>query len=132
MPAVAHFWASVSREGECWEWKRARSANGYGRTGKSYAHRVAYELTHGRIPAGLDVMHSCDNRLCCNPAHLSVGTRAENMQDAARKGRIRGGGPRRFDRDEARRLLASGLGLRATARALGVTHSSVAKALGRP
>lgn len=52
-----------------------------------YAHRVAYTLAHGPIPPGFVVMHSCDNGLCCNPAHLSVGTKYDNSQDMVRKGR---------------------------------------------
>lgn len=52
-----------------------------------YAHRVAYTLAHGPIPAGFVVMHSCDNGLCCNPSHLSAGTKYENSQDMVRKGR---------------------------------------------
>jgi hypothetical protein len=72
---------------DCWEWRGNRNNRGYGKLGKIYAHRVAYELASGPIPSGLEVMHSCDNPPCCNPAHLSVGTHADNMQDMARKGR---------------------------------------------
>ena len=57
-----------------------------------YAHRVSYELERGPIPEGHDVMHACDTPLCVNPHHLSVGTRVDNMQDAARKGRTWKGG----------------------------------------
>lgn len=52
------------------------------------AHRAAYMEAHGEIPEGLHVMHSCDNRRCINPDHLSAGTRSDNMQDCARKGRV--------------------------------------------
>lgn len=52
-----------------------------------YAHRIAYTLAHGPIPHGHVVMHACDNGLCCNPAHLSTGTKYENSQDMVRKGR---------------------------------------------
>lgn len=77
----------------CWEWKRGKTPAGYGRiviNGRGeYAHRVAYELVHGKIPEGMHVCHSCDNPACCNPAHLWVGTPKDNMQDRDTKGRGR-------------------------------------------
>ena len=75
----------------CMEWVGATSNSGYGRRrirGRSYsAHRVAYERAYGSIPEGMVVMHSCDNKLCVNPDHLSVGTQSENILDSIRKGR---------------------------------------------
>ena len=47
-----------------------------------------YEICHGKIPNGLFVMHTCDVRLCINPAHLLVGTRSDNQRDAALKNRF--------------------------------------------
>lgn len=67
---------------------------GYGQildAGRKYvlAHRLAYELYVGTIPHGKLVLHRCDVRVCCNPAHLFLGTQAENMDDMCRKGRHR-------------------------------------------
>ena len=88
------FWARVKKNepGKCWPWDAPRSQDGnYGTMyvdGKHrMAHRIAWALTKGPIPSGLDVLHHCDNPPCCNPDHLFVGTRSDNMQDMVRKGR---------------------------------------------
>ena len=52
-----------------------------------YAHRVAYELVHGDLPDGLNVLHTCDNPPCCNPSHLFRGTQLENIRDRTKKNR---------------------------------------------
>jgi hypothetical protein len=51
------------------------------------AHRVAWSLTHGDIPAGTRILHSCDNPPCCRPEHLFAGTSRDNTLDMVRKGR---------------------------------------------
>jgi hypothetical protein len=90
------FWSKVALGGsdECWEWQAARRTAGYGafkiggRQGKIHnAHRIAWVLTHGEIEDELFVLHRCDNRPCCNPAHLFLGTQLDNMRDMFAKGR---------------------------------------------
>jgi len=90
------FWAKVDKSGgpdACWPFMGARvPAGGYGRAilnGRLIAaHRVAYLLTHGELPADLDIMHLCDTPPCCNPAHLKAATTLENMRDCLHKGRF--------------------------------------------
>lgn len=85
------FWSKVKKSEGCWEWQATLSNKGYGQfrvDGKlALSHRFAYELAKGPILKGLHILHSCDNPACVNPDHLSVGTRADNMQDMTSKGR---------------------------------------------
>jgi len=87
------FWNNVDRRepDECWEWMRKSFVKGYGRIRrngrKEMVHRISWELHFGPIPEGMMVCHHCDNRKCCNPAHLFLGTGSDNMQDMIQKGR---------------------------------------------
>lgn len=89
------FWPKVDKTDGCWLWRSAIDTSGYGvmssPEGKLYAHRVSYELANGPVPEGLEVRHACDVRACVNPGHLSVGTRADNVQDMVSRGRTPGG-----------------------------------------
>ena len=75
----------------CKIWYGASVPAGYGVIGHlkryTYTHRVAWELANGPIPAGLFVLHRCDQPACINPDHLFVGTPLENMRDMIAKGR---------------------------------------------
>jgi hypothetical protein len=68
--------------------KKGGKANLYGAISTG-THRLAWELANGPIPAGLQVLHRCDNPRCCNPDHLFVGTQQDNMADMALKKRSR-------------------------------------------
>ena len=90
------FWEKVNRTGgpnACWPymWRRRKGYGMFpiGERGKHPAHRVAWEITHGKIgdPKVL-VCHRCDNPPCCNPAHLFLGTAADNHADMRAKGRV--------------------------------------------
>lgn len=92
------FWGRVDKSAgpdACWPFQGCRDKWGYAHVGRNsrrhQAHRMAYQLAKGAIPAGKLVLHSCDNPPCCNPAHLRLGTDADNMLDKLRKGRQRRG-----------------------------------------
>jgi hypothetical protein len=96
MTLATRFWAKVDKTAACWLWRGALAGSGYGLIRNETqrmegAHRVAYRLSKGDIPAGLLVLHTCDNKLCVNPAHLFAGTQCDNMHDMDRKGRRRNG-----------------------------------------
>jgi HNH endonuclease len=80
--------------GDCFEWSGLRNDCGYGRTwsketGPIKAHRLAWIKAHGPIPAGMCVLHRCDNPPCINLDHLFLGTDLDNVRDMLSKGRDR-------------------------------------------
>lgn len=148
------FWRKVNKDGSvhpslgtpCWLWT-SRVVHGYGKIAvvnhrgpHLYAHRVAWELTHGPMPTGdgyhgTCVCHRCDNRLCVNPDHLFLGTHADNMADMRAKGRS-GGRRRRGElsplakltnaqANQIRELLRTGVSQREAARRFGVSRGTV-------
>jgi len=141
------FWSKVDQSAsvtECWPWMGARHRAGYGAFGvrhqrADYAHRVAWRLTYGEIPAGLQVLHLCDNPPCVNPAHLILGTQLANIRDMDAKGR-RINAPQLGERNgnakltaetvrEIRRRRAAGEPRKAVAAAFGVSESAVKQAI---
>lgn len=87
--AVSVFWSFVDKSQVgtgCWHWTGSTNGVGYGSFTRAslskvrMTHRIAYELTIGAIPTGLELDHLCRDTLCCNPAHLEPVTRAENIR----------------------------------------------------
>jgi len=100
---ICTLWRQVDKRGpdDCWPWtgkavvggsygnfyamRGSAMAKRYGRNMTS--HRGAYILLKGAIPKGKIVRHKCDNRICCNPRHLLLGTSADNTRDMIKRGR---------------------------------------------
>lgn len=149
---LARFWGKVNKGGpihptlgtECWLWTAYRNAGGYGQfhAGRSnfYAHRFAYETMVGRIADGIVLRHQCDTPACVNPAHMLLGTHAENVADKVRRGRVPNGeahcshlhpervpfgedqGNAKLSEEQAREILK--------ARMQGESHGSLARRFG--
>ena len=100
-PLVDRFWAKVDKNGPvpahrtdlgpCWLWTASFSSKGYGKIGVAvggwdFAHRIAFLLTHGRMPEPC-ALHHCDNRACVRPGHIFEGTKGDNAADRDAKGR---------------------------------------------
>ena len=117
----------------CWEWSGTHNGYGYGiflMPGEKpvRAHRYSYEFYVGPIPEGMVIMHTCDNPPCVNPAHLRVGTKAENNADAARKNRTNKGAKHwncRLSDDDIAAIRASDEPKAALAKRYGVDYSHI-------
>lgn len=81
LPLDFRFLRLVDKTDTCWLWVGAVLPNGYPRFnhGSGYAHRVAYEMWVGPIPAGMTIDHMCNVKRCVNPAHLRVASNRENI-----------------------------------------------------
>jgi hypothetical protein len=123
---VSRFWDKVRVTDGCWLWTAPPTTKGYGQLSRKparpvLAHRLSWFVHHGHVPAGLHVLHNCpggDNKLCVNPAHLWIGTNADNHRDGARKGQY----VKTISDEQV-------LEIRSRA-AAGETFTSIAKALG--
>ncbi len=144
-PANVWRFISVGGADECWNWIGSKDTTGYGRIGiarKYYAaHRIVYSLSVKEIPFSAPkrrsddghVLHTCDNRACCNPRHLFLGTQKDNMRDMVQKGRcVDGRGERNSnaklsirDVEDVRWILSKGIAVSEVARLYQVTWTAI-------
>lgn len=150
-----NFWARVvgnrAQRNGCWNWTGATNSTGYGsltyQGEHCTAHRVAAFLTglvdsirapRDRTTSGF-ILHSCDNRLCCNPSHMRVGTYAENQLEAyARRRRTAYRGETHTNAKQTRESVAlvrdlsvHGISQEDIAALLGVSQTSISLLLRR-
>lgn len=136
MSCAEDFWArvSVGVPTQCWPWTQGISKSGYGicrlKGIQERCHCLAYKLTHGQIPEGKHVLHTCDYRRCCNPDHLYAGTDQDNVNDRVARQR---GNSRRCENhgrallnwDKVREIRASTLTGAALARQYDVGETTI-------
>lgn len=141
---MERFWSKATKGEGCWLWAAAVGnpprGEPYGqfwwRRRMTPAHRVAWELTNGPIPAGMKVLHRCDATRCVRPDHLFLGTQADNIADMDAKGRrvvVRGTRHGRAALSEAdiasiRERRRSGETVSSLARAMGVARKTISRA----
>lgn len=137
-----HFWdGAIPCSLGCLVWQRCRDRHGYG-TARIYppgaagivmtAHRVAWTYTYGEIPAGMHVLHRCDNPPCIRPDHLFLGTNADNARDRKEKGRTVN--ISKINAAQVRTVLEErmlGLSLSALARRHGISESQIQRICAR-
>lgn len=118
----------------CWLWQGAVGARGYGninRAGKTWtAHRYFYHAHRGDVPAGMVLMHHCDNRKCVNPWHLTPGGQSQNVKDAYGRG-TRKHTPMKLTEAEVLAIRARFDTIEGMAKRLGITRSMISKILAR-
>lgn len=128
------FWYMASEsppDENCWDWKGGTLVRGYGsfRMGQvaHLAHRTSYKIFNGDV-GDLHVLHSCDRRICVQPAHLHLGTTTDNMRERDERGRTSMGERHTSSKLTGENVLwirQSNLSHREIAKIFGVTHKTV-------
>lgn len=136
MTLEERFWSKVDRSGgpdACWPWLAGCDrVAGYGvfwlNRRPVKAHKVALKLSGRPVPPGKLGLHHCDNRPCCNPAHLYHGTHKNNATDRSARGRANS--PRGEAHGGAKLNVAQVLAIRRELRAKFRTYADTARAYG--
>lgn len=130
---INRFWSRINIRGpdECWEWTAGLS-NGYGEITyhkkKFRCHRLSYAINIGPIPKGKLVLHKCDNKPCCNPNHLYVGSYGDNILDVIKRQSPKLGKPSMFNLTEVltmKKLHTNGMSPKVIAENYGVSRSYI-------
>lgn len=133
----------VDEKTNCWIWDKTKDFDGYGvlkhRNKYFKIHRFFFEFFKGKIPISYSVLHSCDNRSCCNPDHLFLGNQIDNVNDMVSKKRNRGakGEGNKCSKlkneniDEIRRLYSLGISYKKISLMFGVNSSTIGKVIRR-
>lgn len=127
-PFEERLWAKIDKRGddECWPWRASLSTTGYGqiKNGSKIvrAHNAVCRLAHGEPMGDQHALHSCDNKLCCNPKHLSWGDRYRNMQEARDRSFV---GKQRLSREQADAIKASAASVSSLCAEYGISRWQV-------
>lgn len=127
----------IDSESNCWEWTGCTDGrygifhfpNFYKGYRMAKAHHVSLFLLEGvGVGEGLCVLHSCDNTICCNPEHLSIGSHLDNMEDMSRKGRAVGSPKLSHEGvEEARYLRSQGFSVKSIAEKFNLSSSQMSR-----
>ena len=121
------FWRHVDERdfSKCWPWQGPRDSAGYGQANWQgrilRAHALSLDLSGRPVPKGMHSCHTCDNKSCVNPAHLYVGTPAQNSRDAV----LAGSHAKKLCKSDVIEIRASSLGAKSLSELYGVSETMI-------
>lgn len=123
-------WIAKGEDHCCWPWVGALYSGGYGRHGRTTAHRALWTQIFGAPHPDLEICHTCDNRRCCNPKHLFAALPKVNAIDKMVKGRVArmhgiANGKSKLTEADVMAIRESTETTRQLAKRYGVSHSNI-------